>query len=61
MQEFCSRCGRPLRNVKCTGESQLYSPNKAYELCEPCWLKEDSEIEEAGTNNLPDILATYTK
>lgn len=57
---ICARCGRAIKEGECTGESQLYSPRRAFILCEPCWLKEDAEVEEAGTNNLPDLLATYS-
>ena len=57
----CARCGTRIKDGDCTGESQLYSPERAYTLCEPCWLKEDAEIEDAGTNKLPELLATYER
>lgn len=57
--QICARCGKVLDDGACTGESQLYSPNTAFTLCEPCWLKEDAEIEEYGTNDMPELLKTY--
>ena len=55
----CARCGKWIRDGETTGESGLYSPSRAYLLCEPCWLDEEVEQEERGTNNLPDTLAKY--
>lgn len=57
----CARCGKPLRYGDASGESQIYSPAKGYELCERCWLEEDVEIEAAGTNQMPDKVAEYER
>jgi hypothetical protein len=55
----CDCCGVEIRFPQTECESQLYSPHHAYTLCEFCSRKEDSEVEKAGTNNLPELLATY--
>ena len=55
--EICPRCKqRSLVRSDC-GESGLYKSN--HEICEPCFHAEWDEIEEAGTNNLPERLASY--
>lgn len=55
----CARCGKWMKYGETEGESGIYSPHKSYTLCEPCFFDEDAQIEEAGTNNLPDTLAKY--
>lgn len=57
----CARCGKIIHRLDCTGESQVYSPRKPYTLCEPCYLAEDAEIETAGTNKLPEVIAAYER
>lgn len=57
--ERCARCGKPIKHGEAIGESALYSPERAFTLCEPCFLDEDAEIEAAGTNNNPDMIERY--
>lgn len=58
---YCARCRKQLSRGETTGESALYFPNskKGFTLCEPCFFSEDKEIEEKGTNDIPDTLAKY--
>lgn len=53
----CARCKQYFGNARSSGESALY--RSRHVLCEPCFFDEDAEIEERGTNNLPDTLAKY--
>jgi len=56
----CARCGKYLKDHETTGESAIYNPTgPKIILCEGCFFDEDAEIEEAGTNNLPDTLKRY--
>lgn len=55
----CARCCKSMRYGDASGESQVFSPTRAFELCEPCWLKEDAEIEANGSNKIPELLAMY--
>ncbi len=55
----CAKCLVDLRHADCTGESALFSPDREFELCEPCWIKEDALIDERGTNDLPEIVERY--
>jgi recombinational DNA repair protein (RecF pathway) len=59
LQCRCARCGKWIKHGETTGESQLFSPTKAYTLCEPCWLEEEVEIEAEGTNAMPAVIASY--
>lgn len=59
MNYRCANCKCLLANLERTGESNIYSPNKAFELCNPCWLEEDEEIDAKGTNVLPERLQHY--
>lgn len=59
MGERCSACRMWIPDGATTGESSLYSPDRAFTLCEPCWLAEDALIDERGTNNLPEELSRY--
>lgn len=57
---MCARCRvriDPLRD--CLGESGIYSPGRAFTLCEPCFLEEDREISGDRGNDLPERLEMY--
>lgn len=56
---MCARCRAILYESDCTGESGIYSPNRSFTLCEPCFFDEDKEIGDAGTNDLPDRIEAY--
>lgn len=56
---ICAACRKNIRQGECTGESSLYSPNRSFTLCEPCWLDEDARIEEVGTNDIPTLRMAY--
>lgn len=56
---FCANCRKDLSTVDCTGESGIYSPNRPFELCEPCWNDEDKMIDETGTNDHPELIEKY--
>ncbi|ABF71343.1 p095 [Rhizobium phage 16-3] len=53
----CARCKVHFRDVRSSGSSSLYGSD--HTLCEPCFFAEDAQIDEEGTNNLPDTLASY--
>lgn len=57
--QYCARCGKYIRDGETTGESGLYSPKRAFTLCEKCWLEEDAEIEKNGSNDMPSVVASY--
>lgn len=57
---MCARCRKRVDQLKdCLGESGLYSPNRPFTLCEQCFLDEDLEIDQAGTNDIPERLDEY--
>lgn len=57
---MCARCRKRVDQFKeCLGESGLYSPDRAFSLCEWCFLDEDLEIARVGTNNIPKRLEEY--
>lgn len=57
---MCARCRIRVDQLRdCLGESGLYSPNRAYTLCDPCFEEEDCEIEAQGSNNLPERIEMY--
>lgn len=57
--KMCARCRcRVNPDRDCLGESGIYSPDRAFTLCEPCFLEEDEEISREG-NNLPQRLEMY--
>lgn len=58
-QQYCARCKKNISDGETTGESQIYMSHHI--LCEPCFFDEEREIDEAGTNNLPDTLKSYGK
>lgn len=55
--ERCPRCKMMVLNRRDCGESGIY--RSSHVICEPCFHAEDREIEECGTNNLPERLASY--
>lgn len=57
----CPRCGRWIRWDAPSGESGIYGSSDIPDLCEPCWIDEDAEIERQGTNDLPEVLAGYRR
>lgn len=59
--DLCVRCRSQIWRHETHGESSLYSPDRSFTLCEPCFFDEDAEIEREGTNNLPDRLADYIR
>ena len=59
MGYMCARCRKPLRWEDCQGESGLYSPNRTFTLCEPCFLQEDAEIDAKGMNDIPNRIEEY--
>lgn len=54
---ICARCKKYVRTGEPEGRSAIYG--SSHDLCEPCFFAEDAEIEERGTNNLPETLAKY--
>lgn len=57
---MCARCRKRVdQNRDCLGESGLYSPNRAFTLCEQCFLDEELEINGAGTNTIPERIEEY--
>jgi hypothetical protein len=54
---MCARCRIQLIDSDCQGESGIYSPNRTFTLCEPCFEDEDKEIEHG--NDLPHRLEEY--
>jgi len=58
---MCARCRIRLRYEDCQGESGLYSPNRSFTLCEPCFEEEDRETEELGTNDIPERIEAYRR
>lgn len=55
----CANCLKYVKDEECQGESGLFSPTRAYMLCEPCFLEEDRLIDEQGTNDMPERLQKY--
>lgn len=58
--KMCARCRKRVDEYKdCLGESGIYSPNRAFTLCEPCFLAEDAEIDANGSNVMPARIEEY--
>lgn len=58
MADFiCARCKQTFIGARSSGQSALYGARHI--LCEPCFFDEDEQIDERGTNNLPDTLERY--
>ncbi len=59
MGSMCARCRVAVDPDRdCLGESGIYSPNRAFTLCEECFLEEDAETSEHG-NDLPERIEMY--
>lgn len=57
---FCARCRNAVDQFKdCLGESGIYSPGRAFTLCEKCFLDEEAEIDRAGSNVIPERIEEY--
>lgn len=57
MKDYCPRCKERTLNRNDCGESALYQSQHL--ICISCWFDEDLEIQEAGTNNIPETLERY--
>lgn len=56
---MCARCRIKVDQMRdCLGESGLYSPNRAFTLCELCFEEEDAEMSDRG-NDLPERIEMY--
>lgn len=53
-KDNCAKCGKPM-GVEWV--SSLYGSNHL--LCEDCEYNEECMIEDSGTNDLPELLASY--
>ena len=53
----CAACRKVIKRGETLWESTLYG--SFHILCEPCGLDEEALIENAGTNDLPEILKMY--
>jgi hypothetical protein len=57
---MCARCRIKVDPDRdCLGESGIYSPNRAFTLCEPCFIEEDVETCGDRGNNLPERIELY--
>lgn len=57
---MCARCRiRVNQDLDCLGESGIYSPNRAFTLCDPCFIEEDVETAGERGNNLPERIEMY--
>ena len=57
---MCARCRIKVDQMRdCLGESGIYSPLRAFTLCEPCFLEEDAEIDGHGSNDIPERIEMY--
>lgn len=57
---MCARCRIKVDQMRdCLGESGIYSPNRAFTLCEPCFEEEEREFDGEHGNNLPERLEMY--
>lgn len=60
MGKMCARCRIKVDPARdCLGESGLYSPNRAFTLCEPCFDEEDAEMNGDRGNDLPERIEMY--
>lgn len=60
MGRMCARCRIKVDPDRdCLGESGIYSPNRAFTLCEPCFEEEDREISGDRGNSLPERIEMY--
>jgi hypothetical protein len=61
MSRMCACCRGWRGSPDAEGESALYSPGRAFTLCDPCWEDEDRLIDASGTNDHPVIVAMYAR
>jgi len=54
---ICPRCKKQVLDCTNCGESAIYGSKHL--LCISCFDSEEDEINEKGTNNLPETLAYY--
>lgn len=54
---YCPRCKKYTLDPSDCGESGLYMSNHL--ICNDCFIDEDDEIYDKGTNELPDTLESY--
>ena len=59
--DYCPRCSNLIRSGEVRGECGIYGSHDIPDLCEQCFFDEGDEIEQAGTNDLPDTLAWYRR
>jgi hypothetical protein len=59
MSDHCVRCQCSIVNAKELGSPSIYGSPDEWDLCGPCFHDEDREIEERGTNDLPDVFEAY--
>lgn len=57
--DYCPRCMSLIPRGSGRGSSSIYQSHDIPDLCEPCFFDEEAEIDERGTNNLPDTLGRY--
>ena len=58
--KMCARCRVKVDPDRdCLGESGLYSPNRAFTLCEPCFEEEYTETNGDRGNNIPERIEMY--
>jgi hypothetical protein len=58
MYERCAHCNKNITN-ELQVESQLYSPNQRFLLCESCGNHEEAEVERIGCNINPQLITQY--
>lgn len=61
LRHYCPSCREGIFSGECTGESGIYRSGGIPDLCERCFIIEDAVIDNAGTNDLPEVLADYIK
>lgn len=59
MARTCRCCLGWRGDRDCEGLSSLYSPDREYVLCEPCFEDEEALIDASGSNDHPEIVAAY--
>lgn len=59
MTKICANCRKELKPGEPTGESQLFSPNEEFTLCEDCFLTEEMHVEVSGSNRHDDLIEIY--
>ncbi len=59
MGKRCAACLSWKGDPDSSGVSSLYSPDREYLLCEPCFLAEEALIDASGHNIHPSVIAAY--